>query len=760
MSKEAGMKRIKGKTTMRFMSISFIISLLWSQAVWALPQDGTVVAGSSTISQPSSTTMQINQTTDKSVINWQGYSIGANERVQYSQPGSSSISLNRVVGQDPSLIYGQLSANGQVWVINPNGLLVGDGANINVGGLLLSTLNIGNEDFMNGNYRFQAVSGQLSAISNSGNITSAQGGYVVLISPSITNEGNISSNLGKTYLASADEVTLSFAGNDLIGFTIDRAIAENVIASGAKQSQTGITNKGTITADGGQVILSAKAAGDLLKTVINNEGIIQAQTIEDRSGKIYLLGGMENNAIKVGGILDASAPNGGDGGFIETSAAKVNIADDAKITTAASNGKTGEWLIDPTDYNIAASGGDITGATLGTNLGATNVTILSSSGATGTGGDVNVNDAVSWSANTLTLTAAHDININAVMTASGTSALTLNTATANGADAAVAGGTIKVGFNTDGTFKGRVDFPGRSGAGFLTINGNAYTVINSLGAEGSATGTDLQGMSGDLAGYYSLGSNIDATATSTWNAGEGFVPVGDSTTNFTGAFDGLGHTITGLTINRPAQDYIGLFGYAGTGSILKNVGLLNGNITGNFEVGGLVGYNEGAISNSYSTGSVTGSSGYVGGLAGENWNTITNSYNTGTVNGSGDYVGGLVGYSGSGTISNSYNTGAVSSSGWYVGGLVGDNEDTITDSYSTGAVSGDDSVGGLVGFNWGTITNSYSTGAVTGNSTLGGLVGDDSGTISNSYWDTQTSVGCNLWRHRTDHRADEAAGEF
>ncbi|TAL21768.1 MAG: filamentous hemagglutinin N-terminal domain-containing protein, partial [Nitrospirae bacterium] len=423
----------------RIFALMQIASFLFSTTVWALPQDGTVVGGNSTISQPSSTTMQINQTTDKSIINWQGYSIGANESVQYTQPSSSSISLNRVVGQDPSLIYGQLSANGQVWVINPNGLLVGSGANINVGGLLLSTLNIGNEDFMSGNYKFQ-TSGQLSAISNQGNITS-NGGYVVLISPSITNEGNITANnnpltpfvkgeLKGVVLASADEVTLTFAGNDLIGFTIDKATAQDAL---------GITNTGKITADGGQVILSAKAAGDLLKTVINNEGIIQAQTLEDRSGKIYLLGGMENNAINVGGTLDASAPNGGDGGFIETSAASVKVTDDAKVTTYAPNGKTGEWLIDPTDYNIA-SGGDITGAALGINLGTSNVTILSSSGATGTGGDVNVNDAVSWSANTLTLTAAHDININAVMTASGTSALALNTATANGADGAVAGG--------------------------------------------------------------------------------------------------------------------------------------------------------------------------------------------------------------------------------------------------------------------------------------------------------------------------------
>lgn len=128
----------------RALAMAQIAFMLFSTTVWALPQSGTVVGGASAISQPNSTTMHINQTTDKSIINWQGYSIGANEKVQYFQPGSGSISLNRVVGQDPSLIYGQLSANGQVWVINPNGLLIGNGASINVGSFLGSTLNINN----------------------------------------------------------------------------------------------------------------------------------------------------------------------------------------------------------------------------------------------------------------------------------------------------------------------------------------------------------------------------------------------------------------------------------------------------------------------------------------------------------------------------------------------------------------------------------------------------------------------------------------
>ncbi|MCG2708785.1 MAG: filamentous hemagglutinin N-terminal domain-containing protein, partial [Thermodesulfovibrionales bacterium] len=381
-----------------------IASMLFSATVWALPQDGNVAAGSSTITQPDAATMHITQTTDKSIINWQGYSIGASEKVQYSQPNSGSISLNRVVGADPSLIYGQLSANGQVWVINPNGLLIGSGASINVGSFVGSTLNIGNEDFMAGNYKFINNAASLSSITNQGNIQTADGGYVVLISPSITNEGTITTNLGKTHLASGDEVTLNFAGNDLIGFTIDKA---------ALESAAGITNEGTITANGGEIILSAKVAGDLFKTVINNEGVIEAKTVKNKNGVIKLLGGMENNTVRVGGTLDASAPNGGDGGFIETSAAKVKVEDGAIITTYAPYGKTGTWLIDPTDYTIASSGGDITGSQLSTSLASTDITIQTSAEGAGNG-DIFVNDAVSWTTTAaLTLNADGNIYSNA-----------------------------------------------------------------------------------------------------------------------------------------------------------------------------------------------------------------------------------------------------------------------------------------------------------------------------------------------------------
>ena len=164
----------------------------------------------------------------------------------------------------------------------------------------------------------------------------------------------------------------------------------------------------------------------LAKPPLHSGASIAAQARDHgKAGTIEVLANMDNGTVKVEGQLNASAPKHGDGGFIDTSAAHVKVADTAKITTQATNGKTGTWLIDPTDYTIAASGGDITGAALSTNLSGGNITIASTAGAGGVNGDVNVNDVVTWSANQLTLNAQRNININANLNGSGTAQLAL-----------------------------------------------------------------------------------------------------------------------------------------------------------------------------------------------------------------------------------------------------------------------------------------------------------------------------------------------
>ena len=371
------------------------------------PVGGAVAAGGANISSNGFNTT-ITQSTSNVVINWQGFSIGTGHTVQFVQPGSTSVALNRVLGADPSVILGTLTSNGKVFLLNPNGILFGKGASVSVGGLVASTMKISDGDFMAGNYAFTDAG--TGSIVNQGNINAADGGYVALLGRSVSNQGVISARLGTVALAAGEAVTLDVAGDGLLNVSVSQG-AMNALAE----------NGGMIRADGGRVLLTAQAAGNLLNTVVNNTGVIQAQTIENRNGTILLLGDMQTGTVNVSGTLDASAPGGGNGGFIETSAARVNVRDGVQVSTAAPHGKTGQWLIDPRDFTIGSAPGDnISGATLSGQLVTNNITI-STTGAGTQNGDIFVNDAVSWSASggptTLTLNADRNVDINAAITA-------------------------------------------------------------------------------------------------------------------------------------------------------------------------------------------------------------------------------------------------------------------------------------------------------------------------------------------------------
>lgn len=242
--------------------------------------------------------------------------------------------------------------------------------------------------------------------------------------------------------------------------------------------------------------------------------------------------------------------------------------------------------------------------------------------------------------------------------------------------------------------------------------------------------------------YFIQIADIDASATSTWNSGSGFSPVGNGTTHFTGHYNGKGHTISGLYINRSLTDYIGLFGYA-SGAAIDSLGMTDCNITGKSYKGCLVGKNVSSLINHcFSTGIINGGfSEYVGGLVGQNYRSmLTNCHSTVSVKNSMNYGGGLVGQNNkSSVISNSYSTGSVKGTTSYTGGLAGDNIDSskVVNSYSAGNVTGKDYVGGLLGGNYINTTagNCYSTGNVSGSTYVGGLVGLNfsTDTISNCY---------------------------
>ncbi|MDZ4263455.1 MAG: GLUG motif-containing protein, partial [Pseudomonadota bacterium] len=717
-----------------------------------LPSGGQVVAGAASVSQ-SAAVMNINQSTNSAAIDWQTFNVGSQAQVNFNQPSSSSVTLNRVLDSNPSQIFGRITANGQVFLTSPGGVYFAPGASVDVGGLVATTHSISNADFMAGNYNFTR-NGATGSIVNEGGLSAILGGYIALLAPEVRNHGIVIAQMGTVALAAGEAYELQFDGNNTLANIRVEPSTINAL----------VENGNAVQAPGGLIILSAQAVDKLQGGgIINNSGALEATGLVNDGGRIMLeashsishTGSIKADAAAesagqggtvtlianladpdslttVNGSISARGGDlGGDGGFIETSGGRVKIGDSTRVDTRAPQGKTGTWLIDPDGFTIAASGGDISGATLSANLGSADVSILSVNGG-GSDGNVNVNDAVTWSINKLTLTATNDVNINAVMTANNTASLDLEPAS----------GKVNVGLN--GNFKGRVDFfqadgtTARSGTGFLTIGGVGYTVITDLGAEGSITGTDLQGMNGNKAGKYALGSNIDAAATSGWNAGTGFLSVGDGGSRYTGTFDGLGHTISNLTINRPTTDFVGLFGYSNSTATARNVGLIDASVTGQNYVGALIAVNNGggggSISNSYATGTISGTN-YVGGLMGiiANDKSMSNSYATTVVSGS-SRVGGLVGATLNleGAISNSYATGNVTGgvSSEFVGGLIGRVEKggVISNNYATGTVSGTDFVGGLIGESLGgSINNGYATGAVSGSSYVGGLVGRNIG---------------------------------
>jgi hypothetical protein len=285
-----------------------------------------------------------------------------------------------------------------------------------------------------------------------------------------------------------------------------------------------------------------------------------------------------------------------------------------------------------------------------------------------------------------------------------------------------------------------------NGDGTATVDMGAYELL--VYGDGSGTAADpyqiwtakqmnaIGENSDDWDKHFILMDDIDMSIYS----GTQYNIIGDSTTYFSGTFDGNGHVIRNLTCTRAGVDCIAVFGYTAYAPI-KNLGLENVNMTGNNYIGGLVGWNTGTLTNCYVTGSVNGYQ-RIGGLVGGNISTITDCYTTTSVTGGGNDVAGLVGWNSGGTISRCYATGSVSTIYYSIGGLVGWNSGMLTDCYARGSVSGTASVGGLVGFNeQGILTNCYATGLNNGTAgNVGGFVGgDNSGSMNSCFWDTQTS---------------------
>jgi len=603
------------------------------------PSGGSNVAsaGSATI-RSSSNVETINQKSQNAVIDWSSFNIGGKETTKFIDPNSSSLTVNRVHDNDPSKIFGTLSSNGNIVLINPNGVFFGKGSVVDVNGIVATTSNVSNAAVMGGGRMHFTPGGTPNAtVENQGTITAQNAGLVGLVAPNVKNSGVITANLGKVQMASGDTFTLDFYGDKLMEVAITDPNVSNQL----------VQNSGTIESDGGTVKLTAAAGRKIVNSLIDFSGEIKAPAFKEhdgtiviyaegsnavkgnvaankgteagsstvlvngtldasgkkageRGGNIVILG--DDIAILSGSYLDASGvlsggnikiggdfhgggttptaaatvvqnnttinanatdsgnggnvavwsdnytnflglitarggPNGGNGGFVETSG-KHTLNMQGLVDASAAKGVAGTWLMDPEDVNITSSDSDIGGnpsfvpggtqATASLNVNdittalnaGTNVTVTTGGDAqTGpNGGSITVSSAVSATTGTggitgnLTLSSYKDININSAITLGGGGvtggALTLDADNAGNGIGAIA---VTANITTNG---GNVTMGGGNGAisagngyavgdatyhqGILlngaTINSGAGTIVmNGTGYSNNATG-DLKGI--------------------------------------------------------------------------------------------------------------------------------------------------------------------------------------------------------------------------------------------------------------------------
>jgi filamentous hemagglutinin family protein len=412
-----------------------VASCFISSTALANPTGPSVVNGTAAIQGLGTSLVQVTNS-PSAIINWQSFSIGANEITRFIQQSQASAVLNRVIGSggaiDPSVILGALQSNGRVFLINPSGILFGAGAQIDVAGLVASSLNFSDADFLANRLRFTDLPGAGSVV-NQGNITTDSGGNVYLVGSAVTNDGIITSPQGEVILAAGNSVELVEPGTPNLRVEINapdneaRNLGQIVADSGRVGIYAGLINQsGTIRAS------SAVAQGGRILLKATKEVTLESSSILDASGagggRIEVLA-KDAGEVKIAGRLDASAPNSGDGGFIETSAANVAVANGTIVTTAAPQGKSGTWLIDPINFTIAPGGENtisgISATTLSDNLAYGGV-IIATADSGNEPGDINVNAAVSWnSGNSLTLLAHNDVFVDQPITNSGTGGIKL-----------------------------------------------------------------------------------------------------------------------------------------------------------------------------------------------------------------------------------------------------------------------------------------------------------------------------------------------
>ncbi len=788
---------VSKRPTAATLAFGFAVSataFLWATTALAqnLPNGGKVASGNVNISKPNGNQLNINQSSNKAIVNWNGFSIGSGSQVNIRQPNSDSVILNRVTGNTGSEIHGQLNANGQVHLVNPNGIFIGPTGHISASGFVASTLDITDDDFLNGAYRYTGH-GNSQAVENAGVISIGRGGYAALIGGRVENSGLIRVPLGKVGLAAGEQVTLDVSGDGFLQVAVPSDSDDDTM-------EALVTNSGRIEADGGIVHLQAASARDAARQVVNMSGVIEARTVSGVSGAVVLGGG--GGAVEISGSIDTSAETvvtsslrpvvrPQNGGSITVTGEAITLTG-ATLNASGSGAGDGGLIRVGGDYQ---GGGDLQRA-LTTSVDAAS-TLRADGGETGNGGRIIV-----WS-DVFTEFAGFN--------------------SARGGDQGGDGGFVEVSGKYDLRYEGLTDTRAPNGeAGTLLLDPTDIVVSNGSGATVDVTTIQTNLGFGNVTlttagagaiisfdGTTSLGGsdsdlgNITIDSSITWSSGFDLVLLADNNVIINAAINGPAGGLVidaiGVITTGPAGSVnVGVFNLAG-GFWRQVSSSLPAFSAGDFTVASGANFlratgGNGSASNPYRLTDIYGLQG-IGGSSLNNQNfELVNDINAsgtsawsngfepvsfnGTLDGNRHSIdglfidsfnfgglfdfldgtvrdlsitnadvtsdeGGILAGANDGTISGVMTSGSYTSRNFAAGGLVGSNTGTIVDSFSTATVNvvtteADFVVaGGLVGENSGTIRRSHSTGSVSGFTAgdfdMGGLVGENSGLIVDSY---------------------------
>ncbi|MCF6007578.1 filamentous hemagglutinin N-terminal domain-containing protein [Xanthomonas perforans] len=499
------------------------VSGLAQVAANQLPTGGSIAGGTGTINAVNGSSRTVDQTSSRMALTWSAFDIGSSATMIFNQPSASSVVLNLVQSGNPTQIYGNINANGQVFLLNSNGVLIGNTANINVGGLVVSTLGTTVSKFMSGDYSLDAGGTTVAQVINSGTINAAAGS-AVLIGGRASNSGTITATAGNITLAGADAATLTFESGGF-GVLIDKPLQLSLATEA-------VDNSGTLSAPGGAIQLQARAAQGIFDRLINNSGTIRAASLSNGpDGSVSLI-------ASGGGSFDVAGGGSIDAG---TGAITLSTGRGVQQTGIYTAGSLGGFIGGSATFSGANKISGLGNLDVGGNLSLTNTVALSQSGAlavTGTSQFLQSGSALSLtnggntfgglfsaSGNGIAVNAAGNLSIgtlnldsNSALSLSATGALTLPTTAINTGSANLtlsSGGSLSTRATLTGT---NVDLTGRGGIAL------AHDVTASGTLKLTATNNAVTQTAGSVA----------TTGTSTINAGTGAITLDGAGNDFQG----------------------------------------------------------------------------------------------------------------------------------------------------------------------------------------------------------------------------------